>query len=773
MNAEPPASPAAAIPRWTARVVPSPILLLLLILISVAGAWQQLPPAPLALSAPPDAFSAARATDRLRDLLGDEQPHPAGSPANQAVRNRLVAQLEALGLTPEIQRAVGCNARYPVCGRVENVLAELPGASAQRVALLTHYDSVPYAPGAGDNGAGVATALEVARSLLLEGPARNPLLLLFTDAEEQGLLGAEAFFASHPLRNQVAAVVNLEGAGSGGGPVTLLRTANQPGALLDAFRRHAAYPNAQSMTQEVFARMQNDTDFSVAARAGIPAIDFAFGSEFSHYHTHLDNIDNLDQGTLQHHGENALPLLRALANTNLRKPTEGYVYQTVLGEWIVWRQSSGIWLALAAVALLLLSYARVRAWVTPLGVLGGVGRALLALLLGALFCTLALWLADRLAGTTPTFPAQPWPWRLLLYAAAIAAVLLAGQLLRRRAAGFWGAHLGLWLLISALGVWAALVLPLGANLFITPALAVGLTTLAVTFTTGASQPGGQWLLAAMGAAALALAFAALAPMLEASQGFTQAPIVFATLLVTALALLPARPRPWLLPAVAGVAAVALVWVAFAPLHSNWRPQPLNLLLVQNAEQRSARYAALSSYELPAALQATGGYQNHGEPLLPWRPDGPTPPQAATDYVDVNLGSIDTRQGQGTLELHYRPPLDVNQVQLVVPRAGLRRARADGVAIALPARDDPMIGLSFYQPGADGVTFELSYDSRPPGTRELEAYLVEVRRALPDSALAQQLARGDRAVPRHRGDRWLTWRPLDLRLPTTSTDQGRR
>src|ERR1700712_5579815 len=60
-------------------------------------------------SAPPAEFSAGRAGTVLRDLLGNGPPHPVGSPAAAAVRERIVAHLRALGYTPEVQEAVACN----------------------------------------------------------------------------------------------------------------------------------------------------------------------------------------------------------------------------------------------------------------------------------------------------------------------------------------------------------------------------------------------------------------------------------------------------------------------------------------------------------------------------------------------------------------------------------------------------------------------------------------------------------------------------------------
>ena len=91
------------------------------------------------------------------------------------------------------------------------MLATIPGRTADTIVLMAHYDSVPNAPGAGDDGAAVAALLEVARIVKSGAPYRNTILLAFTDAEETGLLGAEAFFAESPAAKRAKAVINLEG----------------------------------------------------------------------------------------------------------------------------------------------------------------------------------------------------------------------------------------------------------------------------------------------------------------------------------------------------------------------------------------------------------------------------------------------------------------------------------------------------------------------------------------------------------------------------------
>ena len=157
------------------------------------------------------------------------------------------------------------------------------------LALMAHYDSVPMAPGAGDDGAGVVAILEAARALKLEAPFKHPIMLILTDAEENGLIGAEAFFKQHPLAKEVGIVLNIEGSGSSGSSM-VLRTSDSNELLIKSYSSENTSPYGFSFIKEIFKRMPNDTDFSVVERAKISGIDFAFAGERNHYHLSLIHI---------------------------------------------------------------------------------------------------------------------------------------------------------------------------------------------------------------------------------------------------------------------------------------------------------------------------------------------------------------------------------------------------------------------------------------------------------------------------------------------------
>jgi aminopeptidase YwaD len=74
-----------------------------------------------------------------------------------------------------------------------NLLAEKLGSSEPGTVLEVgaHFDSVPFGPGADDNGSGVAAVLEVARLLAAAAPRRTVRLCFFA-MEEEGLVGSTA-----------------------------------------------------------------------------------------------------------------------------------------------------------------------------------------------------------------------------------------------------------------------------------------------------------------------------------------------------------------------------------------------------------------------------------------------------------------------------------------------------------------------------------------------------------------------------------------------------
>lgn len=297
--------------RWIA-------LIAALVAAFVLARASEQPPAPAPVDAPPGEFSAGRAMADIAIIA--KAPHPTGSAANAAARDHLLARMRALGLEVQVQRTDAFNRRafgkevYVGGGVVENIIGVLPGRdrAAPALALMAHYDSVPGSPGAADDAAGVASALEIARAIKTKGQPPRDVILLITDGEEAGLLGAEAFFGQHPLAKRIGFLINMEARGNGG-RAQMFQTGPQNGQTLELFRKTAVDPTSSSLAVFLYENMPNDTDFTVSKNAGIPGLNYAFiGRQFD-YHMPTATPANLDQGSLQDLGTQTLAAAREAA----------------------------------------------------------------------------------------------------------------------------------------------------------------------------------------------------------------------------------------------------------------------------------------------------------------------------------------------------------------------------------------------------------------------------------------------------------------------------
>ncbi len=271
------------------------------------------PPAPLPTDAPPTEFSAGRALQDL-DAIARE-PHPMGEfPARAAVRDYLLNEIRALGLEPQVQDTFGVRLVVPgwiIGGAVENILVRLPGTDPDgAILVIAHYDSTPGAPGAGDNGTGVVTLLELLRNLHSGSPFRQDVIFLFVDGEEPGLIGSNAFVAQHPWFENIRLVINLD-VGRKGFPA-IVQTSQGNGYLIQALARTAERPTYISVPVRLFP--SGDQDLVPFKDAGIPGAFFALSAAAQETHTMLDPPETVDPASLQHFGDHILGLARYLAD---------------------------------------------------------------------------------------------------------------------------------------------------------------------------------------------------------------------------------------------------------------------------------------------------------------------------------------------------------------------------------------------------------------------------------------------------------------------------
>jgi hypothetical protein len=438
--------------RWRGAVT-----LAFLLVVAWVASSRTLIPGPAPANAPDTAFSSARAMSTLIEIA--TRAHPTGSPDHARVRELLVDRLRSLGLEPEVQTTTSLLQEGPRArtATVRNIVARIPGTDPTGALLMTaHYDGRGISVAASDDGVGVVTIVEAVRALLTAGPPRNDVIVLFSDAEELGLLGARAFVREHPWFDDVSLVLSFEMRGSGG-PSIMFETNELNGWVVRAMKEFDPSPFANSMSTEVYRRMPRDTDFSPLRDAGKQGLNYAAIDNAHVYHQTYDRPEALSESTLQHHGIHALAAARYLSQADLSSVNaDDVVYFSVPFVGLIVYDGMWAWGISLLVMLLLVGafFAARRTGARPgrMGIGAGVAIVTAALVFGAAFAMVE-WLprfhpeAGSLHGSL--FHSEGW-YMLALVGIAFAAVTSVHPIARR------------WITTAELGFGAALVPALSA-----------------------------------------------------------------------------------------------------------------------------------------------------------------------------------------------------------------------------------------------------------------------------------------------------------------------
>ncbi|MEU8264317.1 M20/M25/M40 family metallo-hydrolase [Micromonospora sp. NPDC048999] len=731
--APPPRTSSPGVGSWPRRGAPALGWLALVLLVAVS-AWPLAPPDAVGAGAPSGAFSAGRAMTHLERIA--RQPRPTGSGPAADVRDYLRSTLAGLGMDTEIQHTTAIHEKQPThfhAGVVDNVLGRKRGTGGGgAIVLCAHFDSVAAGPGANDDGVAVAAILEAARVLTAGPPLQHDLVVLFTDGEEFGLLGAHAFAEQHPWAADAKVLLNFEARGSGG-PVVMFESSAGDADLVAGLAA-TSHPVASSVGTLVYRFLPNDTDFTVFDRAGIRGMNFAFIGDQVRYHDAADSLRSVDPDVVQHDGEYAVELTRHFdrhgAGTDRGAPT---VYFTVPGLGLVhypgWLNT--VFTALALVGLCgAVIVGRSRGRLRLRRAAAALGLAVSGVVVSAAVVEGVWLLLERVDPDLTRFHAgDGYNGGLYLVGFGLLAVALSttGLALGLRRWGLDTVVTGVAVLWALLLAGCVAVAPVAAYLFAWPLLAA-VAGLGWRLLRGHpdDRAGRQVLAFAPAAAVTVVLFTPVLYLFGLAVGPALAvvgvPLLSAVLLVVFPVLRLDRPlvRRWT-PVVAAVMAVAVL-VATVPTgdFGPGRPKPGNVFYALDADTGQAIWGVLDADPDPWQEQLVEHYRAGPMPTYFRMPLGfhvGQAPAAALAAPEATVLSNTVTDGIRTVRLRLKAGRPAPMVEIIsLSPAKVRAATIDGRRVVNTAERDPYgfrWSLHYIAPPADGVEVTIEVESSAP------------------------------------------------------------
>jgi hypothetical protein len=266
----------------------------------------------------------------VRALVASGADRCIGGPGHAAARAFLEGRLADLGLEPYGDafalpyRAHGTD--------FANLVGVAPGRdrAAAPVLIGAHYDTVAGTPGADDNAAAVAIALEVAARLRAAPAARDVVVALF-DAEEPPFFHSPAMgsvrFHGHQLRGPVHAALVLDLAGHAV-PVAGLEdlvfvTGMETDPDLERTLAAVPVPDGLRLVTALNRYVGDMSDHHVFRTNRVPYLFFSCG-RWAHYHAPTDVPERLDLGKMARLADVVEAAARDVAARALAGPWEGY-----------------------------------------------------------------------------------------------------------------------------------------------------------------------------------------------------------------------------------------------------------------------------------------------------------------------------------------------------------------------------------------------------------------------------------------------------------------
>ena len=216
--------------------------------------------------------------------------HPSKSKENNNVKSYLTSQFDMMGCDYQ-ENASNVT-------MITNILVKIDAPDTDKgVMFVSHYDSTAYGPGASDDLISVASMLESMRMIKEKGELTNDMYFLFTDGEEDGLVGSRFFIETRlDMKDKIVWIVNLEARGNEGSVLMFETSADNLGSitvLAKAVNNIAAI----SGMSDLYSKLPNKTDFTNFLNEGYKGINFAAIDGLENYHKPTDSFDNLNRDT--------------------------------------------------------------------------------------------------------------------------------------------------------------------------------------------------------------------------------------------------------------------------------------------------------------------------------------------------------------------------------------------------------------------------------------------------------------------------------------------
>ena len=257
----------------------------------------------------------------VRALVGFGERRP-GSEGHRKAQEYILSELRKLQIEVE---EVSFTAETPR-GRVpmKNIIAKIPGRSADLLVVGGHYDTLWQEGfvGANDGGSSTALLLELVRVLKQQGPQRMAVWLVFFDGEEaveqwterDSLYGSRwqaRLWQQQGVLQRIRALLIVDMIGDK--DLALKRESSSTPWLVDLIWKVAREKGYGKHFLDAEVPLLDDhTPF---LQLGVPAadlIDFDYGPGHRYWHTPQDTLDKVSPRSMEIVGEVVLESLRRL-----------------------------------------------------------------------------------------------------------------------------------------------------------------------------------------------------------------------------------------------------------------------------------------------------------------------------------------------------------------------------------------------------------------------------------------------------------------------------